>query len=200
MKVIIATWSATPEQKELALNIINKGLAHLDISEVQFEQGESIMHLKPDSDSIVVTFGPRAASILQTKTKNLIPLHSLSYLNQDKPTNEQFRIEAWNILTNYKIVKETPPELELTPKEIIALYELATGSLQNYYMKFDSVVWKLTTESGLSIAIVKDPKTITTDLKVNFILTFEEIMAASAAMDVLAINKLIIVKGKKEND
>lgn len=198
MTIMLCSWKFTEEEKELSKKIVNATI-NSSSDNLIFVEGESLLYFTPEKLDVVVTFGPRPHSILKQKTQNLIALPLLSQLS-DNPENVTWRKKAWEILKGFTFTNtEEIKQLELTSKEIIALYELAAGNLKNYYMQYDSVVWSLVTESGLKIAIVKDIKT-KLNQKADFILTFEEILAAKAALDVLTLNKLLIVKGKKEND
>ncbi len=142
-----------------------------------------------------ICFGKRAANIVAGSLESgeqLLELPVLSEL-EDKPNNQQIRLDSYNKLLEFKnnLQLKEEKELQLSTEDI----RLAYKNISNKLCLDTNQYWIGTTVLGKKILITN--KNI--DIPCNFKLSWEELIAAQAAVDVLGIKSLTIVKGKKDD-
>lgn len=164
---------ATTEQLELIKNILEA----VDIKEFNIVQLNKSSPTVASNDLCLV-FGEIAYNLIKNTNPTAIKLPSIDKLVK-KPGNEGSRESAWSILKSAFIDKTITPQTLLLEKE--DLKELDVNKLSNNN-------WIGTTSSGKQIVISNQKD----DNPNVYHLTFEELIVAKLAFDILGLKSLTL--------
>ena len=165
---------------ESQIQLIQEICEYLDIK--QYEIYQLKLGITPQQiQGIVICFGDPAYNLVSKECPTAIKLPSIEKLVK-KPGNESSRESAWAILNSVFINKTINPSTFTLSNQDILEFDLAKLAKNN---------WVGTTEDGKKIIISNGP------VNAQYQITFNELVIAKAAFDLLGLKTLSI--GKTDN-
>lgn len=189
----VFVWKATEDDLNLLDKLLEAVFSGEECWMVHDLAKEKLGDIGP---GLLLAFGIRCFNIVSTETTQQV--HQLTTVGKLRPTavNKDIRQETYEKLQKIAKHKIEPGPLALSDKDLEKLMTDQLVALHQQMKEKGMEVWKGTTVTGRSFALVTDTNTTVTDC--DFTLTFEELFAAKYAMEVLQADSLTLVPGDKK--
>lgn len=193
----VYVWQATKEELEVLHKLINVTLGEKSARQI-YDLSNNNQDINAYSEDVIIACGMRCYNIVSASLSGHL-VHRLPTLKQllPKPENQTYRKSAFKYLTDLSkngVLGNVSSTVELSAEELKQFTLPLLKKLEETLKEKKIEYWKGRTDSGKTIAITLRPNI--TIQGCDIVLTFEEIVAAKIAIELLNLDLLTLVPGE----
>lgn len=186
-------WKISTEEEKLISNLLS--LMPDELKEEEVELVDLFHTPKPKiSGDTLLAFGIRSFNIVSSETQRSITKLPNPKQLVNLPKNKKSRATAFQVIKSLTVTKSDKTKLSDT--ELLKLSKEHLNSLKKTLKQKKIDYWVGDLGNGTQIGIVLDSKTEVPG--VDTVLTFEEIIAAKLAQELLGLTNLKLIPGEKK--